>query len=292
MDISPDGDTGTLLSFPHNREDIFILFLLFIVISDVNIQLRDIHRHLQSVIQRFHRAFQFLHADIIHIMRLVSVGIDGSSEITQCPDKIKVVIGVMLEGVVVVVDKNGIGIALVGHFKGPDEPVVTRFSTTAQRLLHQGVALLVHTYSFVHHINHGQFRILFLHGIKPCDNGFVAFADRQAVGEPVGVLCSPNESMEFVGEPIFLSIVKGSVASPVETTTCSFYRSPLRFILRGDLVPELVIRIYASSSIHLVPCGDVSKELIGVRRQLGIDFHRGKKSQHGYKTKSSLFSKV
>ena len=226
MNISPDGNTGTLFSFPHNREDTLILLLLFIVISDVDIQLRDIHRHLQSVIQRFHRACQFLHADIIHIMRLVTIGIDGGSEIAQRSDKFQIAIGVMLEGVVVVVDQDSIGIALISHFKGPDKPVVTGFASTAQRLLHQGVTLLVHTNSFVHHINHGQFRILFLHGIKPCDNGFIALADGQAACEPVGVLCSPDESMELIGEPIFLSIVKGSVASPVETTSCSFNRSP------------------------------------------------------------------
>ena len=196
--------------------------LLLIVISDVNIQLRNIHRHLQKILRLFQRTLQFGDTDVIHVMRLVSVGINRCAGISQSLYQFTIFCYIPPNGVVVVVDKDGIGIALVCHLESLDQPVVARLTRTTHGSFYQRVSRLVHTNCLVDNVDEGQCSILLPDGVKPRLNGIKAILDRQAL-EPTGVLCAPKEGMELVSEPIFLGIVKGSVASPIETVTVSLY---------------------------------------------------------------------
>ena len=207
-------------------------------------------------------------------MGLTAVSINRSTSITKGTNQIDIFVCVPLEGVEVIVNQNGIRPTLVGEFKCLDEPVVAGLALAAQRFLHHRVASLVCTHGLVHHIDHRKRGIFLLHGIIPLHDGCIAVLNGQ-VGEPVRILGTPNQCMELVSEVVLLGIVESLVAAPVVATTGSFHRSPLRLVLAGNLVPKLVIRVYTASCINIIPCCDVAKELVGVRRQLCL-------SQHGH----------
>ena len=274
MNVSPEGDTGTIVGLPHHREDVLKLLFLLRIIGLVDVQLSDVHRHLQAGLKRVHRVLQVGGGDICDVVRLTAIGIDGSTGIAKGPDEIQIVIRVPLEGVVVVVNQNGIRPTLISHLEGLDEPVIARLALAAKRFLNHWIALLMHSNGFVHHIDHRKRGIFLLHGIIPLHDGCIAVLNGQ-VGEPTRILGTPNQRMELVSEVVLLGIVESLVAAPVVATTGSFHRSPLRLVLAGNLVPKLVIRGYTAASINVIPCCDVAKELVGVRRQLCL-------SQHGH----------
>ena len=155
MYVSPKGDAGAVVGLPHQREDVLVLLLLLCVAGNVDIQLRDEHGHLEGVLLLLHSILQVADADVRHVVRLVAVGVDGRSCIAKCADELDVVVKIPSERVVVVIDENGIWPALIGHLEGFDEPVVARLATTAQTLLHHGIAVLVHADGLVYHVDHG-----------------------------------------------------------------------------------------------------------------------------------------
>ena len=131
MDIAPQGDTSTIGLFPHCRQDILILCLLLSIVGLVNIQLGDEHGHQQRILLFLQCIFQIVFADVSNIVRLVTVGINRCSCITQSSYQGDVVIDIPLDRVVVVIDENSIRPALISHLEGLDEPVVTSLTTTS-----------------------------------------------------------------------------------------------------------------------------------------------------------------
>ena len=177
VDVTPQGDAGTVLSLPHRGEYALVLICLLRVVGNVDIQLRDVHRHFQRILLLLECVLQFGCADIIHIVRLVSVGIDGSTGITYGLYQRDVVVDVPPDGVVVVVDEDGIGEALVGHFEGLDQPVVARLAAATDGGLDQRVSRLVHADSLVDNVDEGQRGILLPDGIEPRLDGIKAVLD-------------------------------------------------------------------------------------------------------------------
>ena len=263
MDISPQGDAGAIGSLPHQRQNLLVLRLLLGVVCLVDIQLGDVHRHVEGILLLLKHIAQLGGADVAQFVRLVAVGIDRSSGIAQRLHQCDVVVDIPPDRVVVVVNLNGIGPTLASHIEGLDEPVEAGLSATAQRLLHHGVAILVPAHGLVHHVDEGQGVIFRLHVIEPIGDGGEALLWRQ-VGQPVGILRTPHQRVELVGEVVLLGIVERPIAAPVEISTVSLYRPPFRLVLAGNLVPEFVIQGYAATGFHIAPCGDVAQELVGV----------------------------
>ena len=203
-------------------------------------------------------------------MRLVSVGINRCSGIAQGLHQVDVLINVILDRVVVVVNQDGIRPALVGHLKGFDKPVVARLATTAQGLLHHGVTRLMGTHRLVHHVNHRQGVVMFLGMVEPIGEGSEALPCRQRL-QPTGILGTPHQCMELVGEVMLLGIVEGIVgSSPVEVTSATFHRRPFRLVLTGDLVPKGIKLWHAATGIHIIAGGNVTQELVRIGTQLGM----------------------
>ena len=78
--------------------------------------------------------------------------------------------------------------------------------------------------------------------------------------------------MELKRKIMFLGIVVSCITLPVETAPgTSFNRFPFRLVLRCDLIPKCVERLFAI--INIVTSGDVAKEFVGIRRQLSLSVH-------------------
>ena len=74
--------------------------------------------------------------------------------------------------------------------------------------------------------------------------------------------------MELVGEVVLLGIVESTVSpTPIEIATAAFHGSPFRFVLTGNLIPQLKILWHASTSVHVASCRDVAQELVRVAGQ-------------------------
>ena len=104
-------------------------------------------------------------------MTLTAIGVDRGTRITDGTDEVDELIGVPLERVVVVIDQNGIRPALMGHLEGLDDPVVACLSVTAEGCLIGGRGMTAD--SLIHHIDHGQVRIVFLHFVHPLHDGLI-----------------------------------------------------------------------------------------------------------------------
>ena len=79
MDVAPEGDACTIGCLPHRWEHALVLCFLLCVVGDVDIELCDEHGHLQCVLLLFQCVSQIVLADVGHVVRLVSVGVDRSS---------------------------------------------------------------------------------------------------------------------------------------------------------------------------------------------------------------------
>ena len=269
MNETPQGDTGAIGRFPQDGQYLLVLCLLLGVVFNVYIQFGDEHGHLQGILLLFQHALQFGVTDAAQFVRLVAVGVDRGTGIAQSLHQIDVFVNVISDRVVVVVNQNGIRPTLMGHVEGLDEPVVARLAATAQRLLHHGVAILVHAHSLVHHVDHGQCVELGLCMVEPVGDCCKTLVWRQ-VRQPAGILCAPHQRMEFMGKVVLLGIVEGILcSSPVEDAAISFYRSPLRFVLTGNLVPKRIVSRNFAACLHIASGGDVAQELVGIARQLG-----------------------
>ena len=205
--------------------------------------------------------------DAIHIVRLVAVGIDRCSCITQSADKGDVVVNVNIpiKGIKVVIDENGIRPTLISHFEGLNQPVVTSLTATTQCLFHQGISFLVQTNSLVDDVNHGQDFVPGLSMVKPVCHCSKALCWCQIL-QPTWILSAPNQSMELMGKVMLLGIIESIVCpTPIEIATTTFYGRPLRFVLTGDLIPKRVIRWNASSRFDVSSSCDISEKLVRVR---------------------------
>ena len=180
-DIAPQGDTSAIGGFPHHRQNSLVLFLLLLVVGHVYIQFCNKHGHLQFGLLSIQRSLQVVRAYVSYSVRLVTIGINRCSGITQRTYQINIVVNIILDGVVVVVNQDSIRPALVGHIKGLDQPVVACLTATTQGFLHHRITLLVHTHCLVHHINHRQGIVMFLSVVKPIGESSKAIAWRQAL---------------------------------------------------------------------------------------------------------------
>ena len=227
MNITPQGDTSTIGSLPHYWQHLLVLCLLLLVVSDIYIQLCDEHRHLQFVLLSLQCAAKLRCTDTAQFVRLIAVGIDRRSRITQSLHQCDVVVYIITDRVIVIVNQNSIRPALIGHLECLDKPVIARLAATAKSLLHHGVAWLVVANSLIHHVNHWQRVELLLCIVKPIGKGSKTLLCRQTF-QPVRILSSPHQSVELVGEVVVLGIGECVFsATPVERATSTFYRGPL-----------------------------------------------------------------
>ena len=87
-------------------------------------------------------------------MRLTAIGINRRSSIAQGTDKLNILIRIPLEGIEVVIDKDGIRVALISQLKGLDQPVIARFATTSKSRLDVLGVILMSLNGLIHHVNH------------------------------------------------------------------------------------------------------------------------------------------
>ena len=192
-------------------------------------------------------------------MTLTTIGIDRRTTVTNGLYQCDILVGVPLESIEVVVNQNRVRETFSRHLESLDQPVVACLTAATQRLLHQGVACLVAIDSLVDHIYHGQMVVLLLNLIKPVFNSNETFGDRQVAVKPtVGILCSPYQRMELVSEVMTLGIIERIITPPVVGVACTLHRAPLRFILRGHLIPEFIINRNPASGIHLIAGGNIT----------------------------------
>ena len=156
-------------------------FLIFAVTVVADIIFGDIHRHLQRVLLLLHDRTQFVCTAATQLMRLIAVGINRCSGITQRTYQVDVVIYIPAQRVVVVIDENRIRPALIGHLEGLDEPIVASLTSATECLFNHFVAILMVAYSLVHHVNHGQGSKLCLGMIEPGGHGAKTLTGRQVV---------------------------------------------------------------------------------------------------------------
>ena len=65
--------------------------------------------------------------------------------------------------------------------------------------------------------------------------------------------------MELIGEVVLLGVVENLVATPVVRIAGALDGGPFRFVLTGNLVPELIEHGDAASGIHIVAGSDVTQ---------------------------------
>ena len=262
-DISPKGDTRTVVSLPHVGYLLLVTLQLKVVVVSADVVLRAVHGHLQRILKFHHRILEFGLAAIGQVVALTAVGIDRCSGIAQRTHQVDKLVGVPLEGVEVIVNQDGVRPAFTGQFKGLDKPVVARLARTAKRLDEVGGVLLMPGDGLVHHINQGQIRIALLYLIHPFHDGIIAGSQRQ-VPDPAGILSTPHQCMELEGEMVVFGVIVYVVdAAPVPTVlAATLHRVPFALILRGNLVPQLVESL--RTPVYLTGGGDVAQEFVRI----------------------------
>ena len=240
IDIAPEGNAGAIALLPHIGYLLLVTLQLQVVVGCTDVVLRRVHRHLQGCLDFLFSRLEIVHVAVGQVVRLASVGVNRCSGVTECLNEFYVLVGVPLEGIVVVVNQNGVRPTLKSHLEGLYQPVVARLAASAQRLLHHRIAGLMGAYSLVYYIDERQGGILLLHGVEPLHDSSKAVF-RCQVGQPVGILCAPHQGMELVGERLMLDrifcIVESIVAAPVVAVAGTFYRAPLRLVLTRHLIP-------------------------------------------------------
>ena len=278
IDVAPEGESGAVGSLPDDGNLLFVALQLFVVVLLADVIFGAVHGELQLVVQVFHGRAELAGSHVVEVVRLATVGIDGRSGVAHGAHQFDELFLLPLEGVVVVVDEDGVGPALVGHLESLHNPVVARHAIAAECILVGGGCMADN--GFVHHVDHLQVGIALLDGIHPLDNGLVLLGGGEVV-HPSGVLGAPNECVELEGDAVFLGVVVGIVASPpVELSAAvALDGLPLRLVLGCDLVPQ--VGILDVGVVDFTAGGDVAQELVGVRRQLRAGIDREKTGCHG-----------
>ncbi len=106
------------------------LFLKFIICC-TDIILCTVHRHLQRILDLGLCGLELVEVTVGQVVRLTAVGVDWCTGVAKGTDEVDILVSIPLEGVVVIVDEDGIRKALVSQFEGFDEPVVARLTSTA-----------------------------------------------------------------------------------------------------------------------------------------------------------------
>ena len=104
-------------------------------------------------------------------MALTTIGIDRGTRIADGTHEVDELIGVPLERVIVVVNEDGIRPALMRHLESLDDPVVARLAVAAEGCLIGGRGMTAD--SLVHHVDHGQVRIVLLGFVHPLHDGLI-----------------------------------------------------------------------------------------------------------------------
>ena len=248
IEPAPQGDTGTIVSFPHDGDVLLVIPFLVVIIRITDVILCNIHRNLQCILDLRHHGLETALTQSLEFMRLTAIGINRCTGIAQGADKFDKLVRVPLERVEVVINQDGIRPTLVRHLESLDNPVVACLAISSQGFTHQVTIGLMPVDSLVDHINHFQIRILFLNRIHPLLNSLVFLCCRESL-QPFRILRSPDQTMELKWETFLLGIVIGGVCTtPVIRVTRALDGAPLGTILRSHLIP--IVRIDESIIIH------------------------------------------
>ena len=71
--------------------------------------------------------------------------------------------------------------------------------------------------------------------------------------------------MELVSKVVLFGIIESIVAAPVEISSASLNRSPLRLVLTSNLVPDRIILWNTTTSLYLSSGSDIAQKLVGIR---------------------------
>ena len=171
IDIAPEGDAGTVIRLPHIRYLLLIALQLQLVVGGADVILRAVHRHLQCVLNLCHRILEVIEIQVGEVVRLTAVGINGSAIVAHRPHEVDELCALPLEGVVVIIDEDGVRPTLMSQFKSLDNPVVAGFSITAESLFVG--CRLVTCHRLVHHVDEWEVGIACLHGVHPLYDSLV-----------------------------------------------------------------------------------------------------------------------
>lgn len=116
---------------------------------------------------------------IREVVRLAAVGVDGGTSVDERLHQGDELVALPLEGVVVVVDEDGVRPALMGQFESLDDPVVACDALAAQRLAVGGGLMAGH--SLVDHVDERKVGVALLDGVKPLYDGLVLLLRGEAV---------------------------------------------------------------------------------------------------------------
>ena len=240
-DVAPEGNAGTVVFLPEVGNLLLVTLFLQTVVVGTDVIFRAVHWHLQRVLNFGLSTLEVAEAAVRQVVALTTVGIDRCTGIAKGADEVNKLVSVPLEGVEVVVDENGFRPTFVGHFKGFDNPVVTRLTRTAQCLADVVGVGLVTIDSFVHHVDHGQVGITFLDFIHPFNDSIVTCRYRE-VFYPTWKLRAPYQRVELKGEFVLLGIVVDAVnTTPVPAVlSTSLNGGPFGLVLWCNLVPQRV----------------------------------------------------
>ena len=152
---------------------------------------------------------------------------------------------VPLDGVVVIINEDSLRPTFARHLEGGRyELVIATVIATECRndvvvlAVRRMIAVVARTDSLVHHVNHLDFRVVFLNRIEPGGNRLLGFIDAEAI-EPARILGAPHQSVELEVTTILLCPVIGSIAgAPVVLAALTFDGAPLTAVFSRSLVPE------------------------------------------------------
>src|SRR5690554_6839398 len=141
-------------------------------------------------------------------------------------------IGIPSHEVIVVVDQNGIRTVLTCQTEGLGDPV-------ASKRIGRIVRRSMRRQSFVHYVDYRGIRIACAVIANPLFN-FLALLGRTQATNPAWLLTAPYQRMRFDRNTVRTSIViDGIQRTSVVLVARAFYRAPLTFVFRRNLIPVL-----------------------------------------------------
>ena len=211
-------------------------------------------------------------------MALTAVCIDRRTGIAQRAYQFDKLVSIMTECIEVVIDEDSVRPAFVRHLERLDNPVVARLAVASQGFAHDVGIGLMSLHGLVDHIYQLKIGVLLLDGIHPLHHRLVLIGSREVL-QPFRILRTPYQTVELKRETFLLSVVKSRIgASPIVGVPVALDGAPLSTVLGCHLIP--IVGINETIIVHATgPVGgDVTKELVGVGRQLRLHTLRGKQA--------------
>ena len=209
-------------------------------------------------------------------MGLESVCIDWGSILFDSVDEAYTFVNIVLNGVVIIVDQDGLGPAFTCHFKGFCHKGIVAIVITT-KCCHDivgftifatacGIARMVRVVagsnSFVYHVDHFEIGKIFFDLVEPLRNGLSGVINAHAI-QPIRVLGPPNQGMELKMASVVYGPVIGSfAAAKIILTAGAFNGCPLALVFGSNLVPvgtEVVTNGTISRNVTYELGGTVSK---------------------------------